>query len=150
MLKRVGYSIYAHRSNISELMSNLELEEQEIVKDVLQKQKKIPYEIIKFNRHTKSVSLIECDTWNTLNEPIVGNSYCFNIGQSVPKIIKGGTKVYHNKWQFVSKSYTGFDIEQAKERTKIWNSIPEIKANKSRIGNIDYWYAILKKYSLSI
>ena len=58
--------------------------------------------------------------------------------------------MYHNKWQFVSSNYTGFDVEESKKRTKEWNSIPNIKSMKSKIGNVDFWHNLLREYNLSI
>ena len=53
-------------------------------------------------------------------------------------------QIYHNKWQFVKPTYTGFDIEQAKERTKEWNSIPGINQVKSKIGYRKFWNQLLQ------
>lgn len=155
MIKRVGYAIYAHKSNIFELLQ--EIENSEDVYRVVRicADFKLNYDIIKYDKSTHNVSLIECPTWDILNEPIVGDSYCFSnnycfVNTTQYKKIKGGTKVYHNKWQFVSEDYKGFDIEEAKERTKLWNSIPNIKSMKSKIGNVDFWYALLLKNGIEI
>ena len=51
---------------------------------------------------------------------------------------------------FVSESYKGFDINKAKERTELWNSIPDIKSHKSRIGNKSYWEKLLKDNNIEI
>ena len=59
-------------------------------------------------------------------------------------------QVYHNKWQFVSENYKGFDVEKSKERTKQWNAIPNIKALKCKIGYKDFWYELLNENNLSI
>lgn len=152
MIKKVGKSYYAHYSNLDELLINLSEKEQKNLLNVLKKAGNlgITYVIIKYNRLNNNVSLIKCDTWDLLNEPIVGDSYCFNYLSDFYKIIKGGSKVYHNKWQFVSSDYMGFNLIESMERTKLWNSYPEIVKNKSKIGNKEYWYSILKKYGLNI
>lgn len=151
MIKKVVSNLYVHKSNLSELLSYLDKNQQIFLLNLLDytRQNLINYDIIKYNLKNDRISLIECETWNTLNEPIVGDSYCFYPDYSY-KLIKGGTKVYHNKWQFVSSDYTGFNIEKAKKRTCDWQKISEIRSNKSKIGNKKYWYAILTKYGLDI
>lgn len=152
MMKKVGYSVYVHKSNIEEMYNSLNEKEQFFLKSVINiaiNELYLNFEIIKFNKHTFSVSLIQCSTWDTLNEPIVEDSYCFSSDFTY-KVITGGKTVYHNKWQFVSKDYKGFDIEEAKQRTKTWNQIPNIKSLKSKIGNKTFWYNLLKEYNLEI
>ena len=151
-MKKVGYSLYVHKSNIDELLSSLSVIDRDLVISIMDTARMylgLEFDIIKFDTKTRNVSLIMCSTWNTLHEPIVEDSYCFHPDFSY-KVIKGGTKVYHNKWQFVSDDYNGFDIENAKLRTKEWNSIPNIKKYKSKIGNKDFWYTLLKENNLSL
>lgn len=151
-MKRVGTCIYVHKSNIEELMQKLDdasLKLLLIVLDFHNENLDFEYDIVKVNIKNGNVSLIASPTWDILNEPIVGDSLCFNNKGSF-KVVTGGTKVYHHKWQFVSNDYNGFDIKVSKYRSKEWESIPEIVQNKSKIGNKDYWYALLKKYNIKI
>lgn len=151
-MKKVGYCIYVHKSNLAELMAKLDKENLITLENVLvfhSENLDFVYEIVKINLKNGNVSLISCPTWDILNEPIVEDSLCFKRDGSF-KVISGGTKVYHHKWQFVSKDYEGFDIEYSKYRSKEWSSFPGITENKSRIGNKDYWYALLNKYNLEI
>lgn len=150
-MKRVGTCIYVHKSNIEELMQKLDdinLKSLLTVLDFHNENLDFEYDIVKVNTKNGNVSLIASPTWDILNEPIVGDSMCFNKGSF--KVVSGGTKVYHHKWQFVSSGYSGFNIKSSKCRSKEWESIPEIVQNKSKIGNKDYWYAMLKKYNIKI
>lgn len=149
MVKRVAYSVYAHKSNLQGLYDVLDNSQKDHLIDVLRLGSMLDYAIIKYNKQTDTVSLIKCGTWDTLNEPVVGDSYCYDKNLNL-KIIKGGSKVYHNKWQFVADNYTGFDINKAKLRTQEWNKIPDIKSLKSKIGNKDFWYALLKQNHITI
>lgn len=152
MYKKVGYSYYVHKSNLVELLDLCSFEDREYIMRIIDSAKMfllLDFDIVKFDSHTRNVSLIQCSTWDTLNEPIVGDSYCFHPDFSF-KVIRGGTKVYHNKWQFVADNYDGFDVEKAKKRTKVWNSIPNIKNYKSKIGNKDFWYALLGEHNLDV
>ena len=151
-MKKVGYAFYVHKSNLNELFNIVSEEERNhivYVIDIAKLYLFLEFDIVKYDRKTGNVSLISCPTWDDVNEPIVGDSYCFNSDLSY-KVIKGGTKVYHNKWQFVSPNYMGFDVEESKKRTKEWNSIPNIKRMKSKIGNVDFWHNLLREYNLSI
>ena len=129
-MKKVGYAMYVHKSNIKELLNKLEKSEQERLLNL-----------------QKEICFIECSTWLTLKEPIVEDSHLFKKDGTY-KLIKGFKTVYHSKELFVSEDYDGFDIEKAKLRTKEWNSIPNIKELKSRIGNIDFWYNLLMENKL--
>lgn len=152
MVKRVGYSSYTHISNLSELLVTLNEEQRLLIRSAIDKYSEITresYEVIKFNKKTQGVSLIESPDWNKAHEPTVGTSYCINKNGTIRKT-SGGNKVYHNKWQFVSEDYKGFNIEKSKERTRLWNSIPDIKEHKTRIGNKDYWYELLEKNKIEI
>ena len=149
-MKKVGTAMYVHKSNIDELLSKLTTSEKNRIKKIISDFDK-EYAIIKYDKG--KLSLIESNNWDTVNEPDVGNSYCFDssaISSNVYKTIKASGKIYHNKWMFVSESYKGFDINKAKERTKLWNSIPDIKSHKSRIGNKSYWEKLLKDNSIEI
>lgn len=139
---------YVHKSNIDELLKILTIEEQKRLRNLVCSVD-FPFEIIKYNKKNLSISLIQCPTWDALQEPIVGDSYCFNTDGTCRKI-KGGTKVYHNKWEFVSKDYKGFDVERAKQRTKNWSKIPNINMLKSKIGNKSFWYKLLEENNLDI
>ena len=151
-MKRVGTCLYVHKSNIKELIEKLSSENLNILENVLNFHKEnldFIFDIVKINIKNGNVSLIASPTWDILNEPIVEDSLCFKSDGTF-KVIKGGTKLYHHKWQFVSEDYKGFNVNQSKQRSKEWGSIPEINSNKSKIGNKDYWYTLLKKYNIPI
>ena len=66
MLKRVGYNLYAHKSNIVELKSKLTKEMCIYLDSVIacmEKEIDAPYHIIKVDTKNKKISLIECFDW---------------------------------------------------------------------------------------
>lgn len=146
MIKIVQYARYAHKSNLNQLISNLNYSEAERVKKIVRTFNN-PFDIIKYNNGV--VSLMRSSDWDTANEPTIDVSYTIGLDNSV-KVIRNGRQVYHNKWQFVSDDYTGFDIEEAKQRTKLWNSIPNINSYKNRIGNKVFWHELLNEYDIEI
>ena len=147
-MKKVMKSLYVHKSNLQELFDSIPYEDVLRIKEIIKSFDK-NYEIVKYDYLNKNVSLIDSPDWNVANEPTVGDSYTFKQDGTIV-YRKGGKQVYHNKWQFVSSNYTGFDIEKSKRRTKEWNSIPGISDNKLRIGNKEFWHNYLRRNGLKI
>ena len=57
--------------------------------------------------------------------------------------------MYHHKWSFVSPQYKGFDYEAEKQRALFLDTLPAVRANKSRIGNRDFWLELLARHNIS-
>lgn len=139
-MKKVMNCYYTHKSNTEdiELLCRLNRTIEQVLNTTYQ------YDIIKYDHYNNRVSLIKSPDWDTSNEPIVGDSVVINLETGESREVKGrknNPQIYHNKWQFVSDDYPGFDVEAAKQRTEIWNKIPNL--NKSRIGNQNYWFELL-------
>ena len=161
MLKHVMKSWYAHNSNYKEwedkVLKYMNKEEFEdlmfFLKNLYNREIGIDSYVLKFDSLTNKISFISTPDWDTENEPTVGDSICAWIdedGEFQAKKIKGKNQIYHNKWQFVKPNYSGFDVEAAKERTELWNSIPDINKHKSRIGYRSYWNQLLKDNEISL
>ena len=152
MIKRVGYCLYVHKSNIKELRTKL-TDDMNIMLDsvihCVEVELDVPYHIIKVDTKNQKISVIECFDWDKYEEPTVGNSYCFDCNTMRYSMKKGGTKVYHHKWMFVSDDYNGFDIEESKRWSEKWQSVLP-KEVKSRIGYKKYWDEYLKQYNLEV
>lgn len=156
MLKKVVGSFYAHNSNFNEwkdtvlkYMSKQDFQEMmDYAQDIYDSEIGINSYVLKYDKPTNRISIISTPDWDIENEPTVGDSICVwkdENGEFKSKKIKCKNQIYHNKWQFVQPNYTGFDVEAAKERTKLWNSIPDIAKHKSRIGYRSYWKDLLAK-----
>ena len=149
-MKKIGKSIYVHKTNVGSLnLSQLELIWKRLKQLAETDYPCNTYEIIKIKDDT--VSFIECEGWDKLREPIVGNAYCVKSDGSV-KFIKKKEKnpqIYHHKWMFVANDYNGFDVEKEKEWSKKWQlKLPSAKEIKSKIGYKNYWEALLREYGL--
>lgn len=158
-MKKVGTCLYVHKSNRWELYNNKRTEkDREHMKCIITAMEGFfYYQVIKYDYKTRKLSLIQSLDWDKANEPTVGQSIIFDlsIGKDLTdtpkKQIKARTKnpqIYHNKWMFVGSSYSGFDIDKAKQRTKEWNSIPNL--DKKKIGNKDYWTQILIENNMEV
>ena len=154
MFKKVVGSFYAHNSNYNEwkdtVLKYMNKDEFDdlifFAKDLYNKEIGGSSYVLKYDKMSNKISIISTPDWDTENEPTVGDSICCWIdddGEFQAKKIKGKNQIYHNKWQFVQPDYYGFDVEKAKERTELWNSIPDINKHKSRIGYRSYWNDLL-------
>ena len=147
-MKKIGGAIYIHRSNVD----SLDQQQLELVWERLEQLAKTDYpcnsyEVIKIKGD--AVSFIECEGWDELREPIVGNAYNVKSDGSV-KLTKKREKnpqIYHHKWMFVSDDYDGFDVEKEKEWSKKWQSVVP-KGLSSSLGSMDKWKKFLRDYGL--
>lgn len=146
-MKKVVNCWYVHKSNISEILEKLTDPE---LSDVIQAIKEInlnqfKYEVIKYDKAKHRISFIDSPDWITANEPKVCDAWMLDMKYKwtwkfVPAR-KKNPQIYHSKELFVSDDYKGFDIERAKERTRLWKSIPNL--DTKRIGNKDFWLKFL-------
>lgn len=147
-MKKIGGAIYIHKSNIKSLnKKQIDLLWERLFQ--LAKSDYIcnSYEIIKIKNDT--VSFIECEGWDELREPIVGNAYCVKSDGSVKftKKREKNPQIYHHKWMFVADEYDGFDVEKEKEWSKKWQSVVP-KGLSSSLGSMNSWKKFLKDYGL--
>lgn len=154
MIKKVADAGYAHKSNASELCEKMvPAEMQDDFRKFLDMAEKLfPYDVIKYQKG--NITLITSPDWDTANEPIVGICRRWKAGMWFDekeislnyKRTKNFKQIYHNKWQFVSDDYKGFDIQAAKDRTAAWNAV--LCIDKKRIGYKNYWLDFLKNNGL--
>lgn len=93
-MKKIGGAVYIHKSNTGSLNKYQYCLVQERLNQL--KKSNLPYnsyEVIKIKNDT--VSFIECEGWNELREPIIGNSYNVKSDGSV-KITKKKKKQSSN------------------------------------------------------
>ena len=145
-MKVVCGAYYVHKSNLNELFNKVNDPELE----ALIQQTDVDYDVVKYDKG--NVTLIKASDWDTANEPLIDYTVLFKAGSlSEPGVKRiNGRQIYHNKWMFVSPDYTGFNVDEARKRTEIWNSIPDIKSHKNRIGNKTYWINLLKQYDIPV
>ena len=163
-MKFIASCIYAHNSNFFTFFS-YGLKHFPNFKDNYYKatsiyNREVPsdfrFDVLKYNSSTKTFSFIACPTFDYLNEPIVGDAYCINPATGTCKLIRGGNRVYHHKWQFVEKWYKGmnddgtFNYKNSQKRSEVIEAIPGIKKVKNKIGNLNFWYDFLKANGVEI
>lgn len=138
--KKMGYQLWIHKDYVSEIMSPLDYESYK---------SKIPsdfkFELLRWDAKKNELAFIQCDDFNTSNEPIVGVVYKVNKtenGYELGKPIKQQKDplIYHHKWTFVKDNYKGFNVENSKKRSIEWKT--KLGVNKeisSKIGRLSFW-----------
>lgn len=164
MVKSVFSAIYAHKSNINELLQKINPSQRKIIELFLsQNQDKYDFDVIKVDTYKKIISLISCEDFNSVPEPVIRNvktwnyKYRYDNESSVvifpmkEKIYKNNPFIYHNKWMFVSDDYNGFDVNLSKQRTKMLRiSIPNYWEISNKIGRIDFWTDLCNQYNIPL
>ena len=141
-MKKVVNCLYVHKSNIDELGK-------EIVEIVNNKKKFVEnfnFDVIKNEKKTYNVTFIQCTEFDKVHEPLVGDCLLVkNNGET--KLMKSKGQIYHKKYLFVDKGYTGFNIEAEKNRAIKYDNMlkkhPDKKI-KSKIGYKSKWLEVLK------
>lgn len=78
------------------------------------------FNVIKYNLDNQSITFIQSEDFNDSEEPLIGLSYTVtrNDNTNFSSTIDPG--VLHHKWMMVEDDYSGFDTEEAKERSDLW------------------------------
>lgn len=127
--KYIGGNIYIHKDY-----------ETVLPQDKLEKAKVLigdyDYQIVKYDEKNDKFTFIKSPDFNSAEEPTI-ESYviAYPDGKTVEKTNR--RQIYHHKWLFVDDNYSGFNVEDSKNRSRNWLSIPNI--NFSKIGNKSYW-----------
>ncbi|MEO2013883.1 MAG: hypothetical protein ABGZ53_05880 [Fuerstiella sp.] len=129
--KEIGGAVYVHRS-YQHLLPVAVRDATPSIPDGFD------YTVVKYQLKTETVSFIVSDDFDSADEPAVGDVYTVKSdGASTFRRQSKDPWVYHHKWLFVADEYTGFDVEAAKERSRLWMSLDNIDFR--RIGKKSYW-----------
>ena len=98
----------------------------------------LQYIVVKYVVADDTVSFIQSDDFDERDEPTVGDVYTVKANGSVAyRRASVDPWIYHHKWRFVADTYTGFDVEAAKERSRRWLVLDDI--DYRRIGKRSFW-----------
>ena len=130
--KKMMDSIYVHKSSEDVLSQNRFNKVKSILPDVFD------YDIVKYNEIKHWFTFTKSKDWDISLEPIVGDAILVKDDGSFKFIKqKNPPQIYHHKWLFVKDDYSGFNVEESKNRSRQWLSIPNIDFN--RIGSKKFW-----------
>ncbi len=134
--------------------SAMALQPKEIQDRVAAAKKYIPedfgdYQVIKVSRKDEGVSFIKSPDFDTAPEPQVGDSVRV-VGDQVTfrTAPTENYQIYHHKWQMVADDYAGFDVQEAMERSRQWETRAleqGVKIDRNRIGYINAWNELMEK-----
>lgn len=152
-MKKVGAVWYVHKSNIDEIIANVK--SGNYACDIVVAKEGISemgweYDVIRYDTKKHSISFIQTDDFNKNPYPIVKDGMKLNMLNDWSwRVVRGrktNPQIYHMKEVFVAPSYKGFDLAEAKERTRRMNEIPDL--DKTRIRNYDFFMPIARAYGL--
>lgn len=132
--KQIGGALYVH-SSYEDVLPDIST----FKKTLQEKHPQFKFNIIKYSPN--SVSFLYSPDFDTANEPAI-TDYVTVKEDGNTKQGKSNT-IYHHKWLFVKDDYSGFDVNEAFNRSKDWLKIPDIDFR--RIGSSrQYWLDFLK------
>ena len=161
-MKRVRNCYYVHQSCIEDLLNVAVDKDRRMIADFIQycrsegnqyfNSENYPFDyIFKYDKANHKLSQIECFDFNEEKEPTVDDSYVLDLSTMEVKKVNSSRKnpqIYHSKELFVHEDYKGFDIEEARQRTKEWNAIPNL--DKKKIGRRNYWTQLLVENNMEV
>lgn len=84
-----------------------------------------------------------CEGFCTEREPVVGQMVY--VDTATGKVWnKYNSQIYHHKWLWVPEGFTGFDVQESYDWSKLWLS----KVNETASGYPHKWEEQLKKYNI--
>jgi hypothetical protein len=134
--KKMGNETYLHKSAMDVLPADVQARIAEA---------ELPpgheWAIVKYNKKTGQISLIESYDWDTSHEPTVGNSLILKPDGTV-KLHKAPVEdanktIYHHKWLFVRPGYTGFNYVESRLRSRTWQALGNLDSR--RYGRKGFW-----------
>ena len=148
--KKMGNHIWVHKDYVTDLMhkEDYNLFHQALPED-------FDFTIIRYDTKKNEIAFIECNDFDTANEPTVGAIYRVNIDNDTVNLSKilnppKDPLIYHHKWCFVKDDYIGFDVHKSQERSFEWKSVLGVnKEISNKIGRLSFWDNWLEDQNLS-
>ena len=164
--KNIGGEKYFHHSYLDAHIEqndgtltyeNVTRAEQAVKKALREAGVTIKFNTFKYNPSTKVLTFQEGRGFDTMREPVVGHSIGVNL--STGKVVSGfksdgslrapSEAIWHNKWQWVDDTYTGFDVEAAKAWSEEWGS-KFATGERRDIGKKENWDNKLREKGLPV
>ena len=99
------------------------------------------YNVVKHNRRTGSISLIQCPEFSAVEEPAVGDCLLVRPPGASPRLRMVRAPydpfIYHHKFLFVRPDCGLFDVGASMKRSLAWMALTGIDYH--RIGRRSYW-----------
>jgi len=133
--KEIGGALYLHRDY-----------EQLLGEPLSRAKERLPagfeYTIVKYSFRTGNVTFVASPDFDSNPEPTVGDRWIIPPEAAARfRAELPDPYIYHHKWLMVADDYERFDVEQSKERSRLWLVLPDV--DKSRIGRKSYWEQVV-------
>jgi len=145
--KRIGGCIYVHRLYQKEVIPADLLKTALGITDCWGECRGMPYNVVKWNKKTNTLTFFASHEFDEIEEPSTGFSARVRTDRKFTprRQNQDNPQIWHHKWMFVKDSYTGFDVDSSKARSKLWE--PHVaKEEKSKIGFKQYWDSIRHRW----
>ena len=140
--KLIGGKLYLHRNYISS-DPGLLAACRAAFSVLLSSGKAFPFNCVRYDTKTGSVSFQEAPDFDTAREPMVGR---YLTVDRAGRILEGYSKaIWHHKWLWVRDDYTGFDVEASKDWSRTWLARLPVPADGT---NADRWVIQLAQYGM--
>ena len=136
--KLMGSNLWVHRA-YADLILPSELIN---TKNPFRAEPDFPFDVVRFDRKTWDVCLIEAPGFDHEDEPVIGRSLLIPWSDGPLKLTSPSKNplIYHHKWMFVADDYSGFDVMTSKRRSIWWKSqMGTDRSLSSRIGRLSFW-----------
>lgn len=118
--KQVGSQIYVHRDYVTDVIPH-NLWNRAL--DILDHSNPgFKFATIVFDAKAGTVRFDEAPDFDTAREPHVGNYIKVYLDGTLPPVQGHSDSIWHHKWMWVKDDYKGFDVDKAKEWSKLWLS----------------------------
>lgn len=140
--KEIGGKIYFHKLYRREIIPD---DEWDYAVSVLEENyPNFRYNCIRYDPVATTISFQQAPDFNTASEPVVGDYVTVNCRTG--KLSSGhSNSIWHHKWLWVKDDYTGFDVDDSFEWSRLWLSqLPEPADGSNRTN----WFRQLNKYNI--
>lgn len=139
--KEIGGDIYLHRDYADMVVPSDIMDNAEAVLDSAYPD--FEYNCIRYSPKNGSISFQEAPDFDYAREPIVGDY----ITVFPDGTIKTGHSnyIWHHKWLWVMNDYTGFDVSESWEWSRLWLSTLQETSDGNGVAR---WNAQLNRYGL--
>jgi len=143
--KYIGGALYFHRKYAENLYIDIDTVINESNGKITP-----DFNIVKLSLSSSAITFINSPDFDTSPEPAILEYWFYNFDTDQWKYHRyeenDNAPIYHHKWLFVTDDYTGFDVEESKQRS-IW--IDSLPIKHLSIGCQRQWKEILEKFGSS-
>ncbi len=140
--KQVGNQLYVHKLYASEIIPKPLLDKAEAI--MTRAFPDFNYNCLMIDIKRKILRFDETKDFDTASEPHVGDYIVVSLDGSSQAKKGHSDSIWHHKWLWVKDDYTGFDVDKAKEWSKLWLA----KLDEPAKGTDLTWQSQLRNYGV--